>query len=168
MNKVVSIHTLRFFVLILFQALIFNHINFMGYINPCIYILFIAFFPIQNNRILFLLFAFLLGLGVDLFSDSGGIHAAASLSIAYARPLILKFSFGSMYQNHSLKFDTVDLGIKITYLALLTLLHHFVLFTLEVFSVVKTILVLQKTLFSGIFTILMCVIISVIFSRTTK
>lgn len=168
MNKVISIHTLRFFVLMLFQALIFNHINFMGYINPYIYILFIAFFPIQNNRILFLLFSFLLGLGIDLFSDSGGIHAAAALSIAYARPIILKFSFGSMYQNHTIKFGIVDLGTKIIYIALLTLLHHLVLFVLEVFSISKTILVLQKTLFSGIFTILMCVILSIIFSRNTK
>lgn len=168
MNKVVSIHTIRFFVLIIFQVLIFNHINFMGYINPYIYILFIAFYPVQNSRPLFLLFSFLLGLGVDLFSDSGGIHAAAALTIAYARPIALKFSFGSMYEHHNIKFDTVDLGAKITYITLLTVLHHFVLFTLEVFSVSKTILVLQKTLFSGIFTILICIILSIIFSRSTK
>lgn len=168
MNKVISIHTLRFFVLILFQVSIFNHINFMGYVNPYVYILFIAFFPIQNNRMLFLLFSFLLGLGVDLFSDSGGIHAAAALSIAYIRPVILKFSFGSTYQNHNIKFDTEALVTKIIYIALLSLLHHFVLFTLEVFSITKTILVLQKTLFSSIFTILLCVVLSVIFSRNTK
>lgn len=168
MNKVISIHTFRFFVLLVFQVLIFNHINFMGYINPYVYILFVAFFPIQNNRMLFLLLSFLLGLGIDLFSDSGGIHAAALLTIAYARPVLLKFSFGSMYQNHNLKFDTVDFRTKVIYIAMLAILHHLVLYILEVFSVSKTILILQKTLFSIIFTTFLCIIFTIIFSRNTK
>lgn len=168
MNKVISLHTVRFFVLILFQVIIFNHINFMGNINPYIYILFVAFFPVQNSRPLFLFLSFLLGLTIDLFSDTGGIHAAAALSIAYARPIALKFSFGTMYQHHNIKFNTVELGSKITYIALLTVVHHFILFTLEVFNISKTILVLQKTLFSSIFTILICVILSIIFSQNSK
>lgn len=155
-------------MLMLAQVLIFNHIDFMGYVNPYVYILFVSFYPIQNNRALFLFFSFLLGLSIDLFSDTGGIHAAAALTIAYARPIALKSAFGSMYQNASIKFDLIDLGSKITYIALLTVIHHIVLFTLEVFSISKTILILQKTLFSSIFTILLCVILSIIFSRNTK
>lgn len=168
MNRLITINIVRFFILLLVQVLICNHINFMGYINPYIYILFVAFYPIQNNRPLFLVFSFLLGLFVDLFSDSGGIHAAAALTIAYARPIALKFSFGSLYQHTNIKFDAIDLGAKITYIILLTILHHIILFSLEVFSISKTILVLQKTLFSSIFTILLCVILSIIFSRDTK
>ncbi|GAA4237013.1 rod shape-determining protein MreD [Postechiella marina] len=166
MNKVISIHTIRFFVLILAQVLICNHINFMGNINPYVYILFVAFYPVQNNRLLFLFFSFLLGISIDMLADSGGIHAASILTIAYARPIFLKFAFGSMY--HNIKFDSTELGSKITYIALLTILHHFIFFSLEVFSISKTILVLQKTLFSSIFTILLCVILSIIFSRNTK
>lgn len=166
MNKVISIHTIRFFVLILAQVLICNHINFMGNINPYVYILFVAFYPVQNNRLLFLFFSFLLGISIDMLTDSGGIHAASILTIAYARPIFLKFAFGSMY--HNIKFDSTELGSKITYIALLTILHHFIFFSLEVFSISKTILVLQKTLFSSIFTILLCVILSIIFSRNTK
>lgn len=163
MNKVISIHTIRFFVLILAQVLICNNINFMGNVNPYPYILFVAFYPVQNNRLLFLFFSFLLGISIDMFTDSGGIHAASILTIAYARPIILKFAFGSMY--HNTKFDSTELGSKITYIALLTVLHHFIFFSLEVFSISKTILVLQKTLLSSIFTILLCVILSIIFSR---
>ena len=167
-NSLVSIHVMRFFILITFQAVLFNHINFSGNINPYIYILFIAFYPVQNNRALFLVFSFLLGLSIDIFSDSGGMHAAASLSIAYLRPIILKFSFGSMYLYHSIKFDTAEIGSKTIYIALLTIIHHFILFTLEVYSLSNIILVLKKTLFSSIFTILMCIILSVIFSRNSK
>ncbi|WNH09042.1 hypothetical protein [Thalassobellus suaedae] len=95
MNSVVSINSIRFFVLILIQVLICNHVNFLGYINPYIYVLFIVLYPTKNNRILFILLSFLLGLSIDLFSDSGGIHAAASVLIAYAKYCIIKIFFWS-------------------------------------------------------------------------
>ncbi|MFL1012051.1 rod shape-determining protein MreD [Flavisericum labens] len=168
MNNLLSIHTVRFITLVIVQVLILNHINFMGYINPYIYILFIALFPIKHNRIILLLLAFLLGLIIDLFLDTGGIHAGASVFIAYLRPMILKSSFGTVYEHQNVKFNTIDFGSKLTYFTLLTVLHHFVLFSLEIFSVSEILLVLQKTLFSIIFTILLSVIVTIIFSRKAK
>jgi rod shape-determining protein MreD len=168
MNNFFSIHTIRFFSLVVFQVLILNHINFLGYINPYIYILFIALFPIKNNRMALILLSFLLGLTIDLFLDTGGVHAAASVLIAYARPVILKSSFGTIYEHQTIKFNSVDFGSKLTYFTLLTVIHHLVLFSLEIFSFSKIILVLQKTLFSSIFTIFLSVIITILFSRKTK
>tara|TARA_R110002050_G_scaffold184989_3_gene318785 strand:+ start:15251 stop:15757 length:507 start_codon:yes stop_codon:yes gene_type:complete len=168
MNSVVSINSIRFFVLVLIQVLICNHVNFLGYINPYIYILFIVLYPTKNNRALFIFLSFLLGLSIDLFSDSGGIHAAASVLIAYTRPVLLRFSFGVQYENYAIKFDNIEFGSKLTYITLLTLIHHTVLFYLEIFSASKIILVFQKTLFSSIFTILLCMLITIIFSRKTK
>lgn len=168
MNSLVSIHIVRFIAVILFQVIIFSHINFLGYINPYIYILFIFFFPVNNNRLLFIFISFLLGLFVDLFSDTGGIHAAASVFIAYVRPLFLKFTFGTMYEYNNIKFDSVDFSAKIIYITLLTFSHHIILFSLEVFNISQITLTLQKTLFSSIFTILMITLLSIIFSRNTK
>ena len=105
---------------------------------------------------------------MDLFLDTGGIHAAACVFIAYVRPIILKFCFGTIYEHQNIKFDTVEFGSKLTYFTLLTVTHHFVLFSLEIFNISKIILVLQKTLFSSIFTILMCMIITIIFTRKNK
>lgn len=168
MNSVFSLNSIRFLALVLVQVLICNHINFMGYINPYIYILFIVLYPTKNNRALFIFLSFLLGLTIDLFSDSGGIHAAAAVFIAYARPVILRFSFGVLYENYAIKFDNVEFGAKLTYITLLALLHHIVLFSLEIFSITRILLVLEKTLFSSIFTILLCLLITIIFSRKTK
>ncbi|MCR8668884.1 rod shape-determining protein MreD [Aestuariibaculum sp. M13] len=165
MNNTAYSNIARFIVLVLVQVLICNHINFLGYINPYPYILFILLFPVKNNRLLIIFLSFLIGLAIDLFQDSGGIHAAASVFIAYARPLILKFSFGMMYEHQTIKFDNVEFGSKFTYISILTLLHHFVLFSLEIFNASKVILVLQKTLFSSIFTILLCILATIIFSR---
>ncbi|MBD0824701.1 rod shape-determining protein MreD [Aestuariibaculum marinum] len=165
MNNAAYSNIVRFVILVLVQVLICNHINFLGYINPYPYILFILLFPVKNNRMLIIFLSFLIGLTVDLFQDSGGIHAAASVFIAYARPLILKFSFGMMYEHQTIKFDNVEFGSKFTYISILTLVHHFVLFSLEIFNASKIILVLQKTLFSSIFTILLCILATIIFSR---
>ena len=168
MNSVTSSNIVRFFVLILIQVLICNHINFLGYINPYIYILFVILFPVKNNRALFIFLSFLLGLTVDLFLDSGGVHAASCLFIAYIRPVVLKFSFGMQYEHQTIRFNAVEFGSKLTYISLLTIIHHLVLFYLETFSISKILLILQKTLFSSIFTILLCVLITIIFSRKTK
>lgn len=168
MNSIFSIHTVRFIILVIFQVLILNNINFLGYINPYIYILFIALFPIRNNRIILILLSFLIGLTIDLFLDTGGIHAAACVFVAYARPVLLKTAFGTIYEHQSIKFNSVDFGSKLTYFTLLTVLHHLVLFSLEIFSFSKILFVVQKTLFSSIFTILLSVIITIIFSRKSK
>jgi len=168
MNSIFSIHTIRFISLIFVQVLILNHINFLGYINPYIYIVFIALFPVKNNRVVLLLLSFLLGITIDMFLDTGGIHAGACVCIAYVRPIILKSSFGMIYEHQTIRFDSVEFGSKLTYFTILTVSHHFVLFSLEIFSLSKILLILQKTLFSSIFSILLSIAITIIFSRKSR
>lgn len=168
MNSIFSIHTIRFIALVFVQVLILNHINFLGYVNPYIYILFIALFPVKNNRVVLIMLSFLLGITIDMFLDTGGIHAGASVFIAYIRPIILKSSFGMIYEHQTIKFNTIDFGSRLTYFTLLTVIHHFVLFSLEIFSISKILLIFQKTLFSSIFTILLSIIVTIIFTRKSK
>ncbi|MCB0461131.1 MAG: rod shape-determining protein MreD [Flavobacteriaceae bacterium] len=168
MNSVVTTNIVRFIVLVLVQSLVLNNINFLGHINPYIYILFIILFPVKNNRMLFIFLSFLLGLSVDLFLDSGGVHAAACVTIAYVRPLILKFSFGMIYEHQTIKFSSMEFGQRLSYFAIITLIHHLLLFSLEIFNTSKILLILTKTLFSGIFTILLCLLITVLFSSRRK
>jgi len=168
MNNAVSINIARFITLILAQVLVFNNINFLGYINPYIYILFIMLFPIKNNRLLFLSLSFLLGLTVDLFSDSGGVHAAACVTIAYIRPVLLKFSFGMIYEHQTIKFSSTDFGQRLTYYSIIIFIHHLILFSLEIFNSSKIILILKKSLFSSIFTLILCLLITILFSKKPK
>ncbi|HBT08745.1 MAG TPA: rod shape-determining protein MreD, partial [Leeuwenhoekiella sp.] len=83
MNNSITHNILRFVFLVLIQIAIFNNINFLGYINPYPYVLFIVLFPIGDNRALLLFTSFLLGLTVDMFCNSGGMHAASCVTIAY-------------------------------------------------------------------------------------
>nr|WP_243472823.1 rod shape-determining protein MreD [Winogradskyella sp. MH6] len=168
MNNVFGINSIRFIILFLVQVVICSHINFMGYINPYIYIIFIFLFPIRENRLILLITSFLLGMLVDMFLDSGGVHAAASVVLAYARPVFLKTSFGMLYEHQSIKFSNTELGSLITYITLGTFTHHLILFSLEVFNISGILLILKKTLFSSIFTIILCILIIVLFSRNKK
>jgi len=168
MNSIFSTNIVRFIILVLVQVLVLNNINFLGYINPYIYILFIILYPIKNNRLLFIFLGFLLGLAVDLFLDSGGVHAAACVTIAYVRPVILKFAFGMTYEHQTVKFSVTEFGQRITYFSIITLIHHLILFSLEIFNISKIILILKKSFFSSIFTILLCLLITILFSRKNK
>ncbi|WP_040278355.1 hypothetical protein [Psychroserpens damuponensis] len=158
----------RFVTLILIQVLIFNNINFMGSINPYPYILFVLLFPINNNRTLFIFLSFMLGLFVDIFSNSGGVHAAACVTIAFIRPPVLKFAFGMIYEHQTIKFNNTEFGNRVIYFSILIFIHHLILFSLEIFNISNIILVAQKTLFSSIFTIILCALISILFSNKQR
>ncbi|MEY8848093.1 rod shape-determining protein MreD [Psychroserpens sp. XS_ASV72] len=165
MNSLTTNSIIRFFVLILAQALIFNNINFLGWINPYPYVLFVLLFPVNSNRSLFIFLSFMLGLFVDIFSNSGGVHAAACVTIAFMRPPVLKFAFGMLYEHQSIKFKNTEFGNRIIYFLILILSHHLILFLLEIFNISSILLVLKKTLFSSVFTLILCILFSVLFSN---
>lgn len=165
MNSSIISNIARFIGLLFLQVLILNNINFLGYVNPYLYVLFLLLFPFNANQSLFLFLAFLLGFSIDIFEDSGGIHAAACVVAAFVRPNLLRFSFGISYDHQTLRLSATPLGARLSYVILLVLIHHFVLFSLEMFSLSHIILILKKTLFSGIFTVLMVVLSIALFSK---
>lgn len=167
-NNEILINSVRFIVLVLVQVLILNHINFLGYVNPYLYILFILVYPLTGNRALLIFLAFVLGLTIDMFGDSGGIHAAASVFIAYARSFILKLSFGVSYEYNTIKISKANLAQQFSYVLLMTLMHHLVLFSLEIFNATHILLILKSTLFSGVFTVILVLSSIMLFTRKSS
>ncbi|MBT8244511.1 MAG: rod shape-determining protein MreD [Winogradskyella sp.] len=163
MNNSLASNIIRFIVLLLVQVTICSNINLFGYINPFIYIIFILLFPVNNNRLLFLVIAFSLGLFIDVFLDSGGVHAAASVFLAYARPLFLKYVFGTLYNNQTIKFSKLQLNELVIYVSFMTLFHHFLVFNLEIFNISQILLVLKKTLISSLLTAVLSILIILLF-----
>ena len=164
-NNQIFINTVRFFILMLLQVIVLNHINLLGYVNPYAYIIFILLFPFDGNKTLLILLSFLLGLCIDLFSDSGGVHAAACVLIGFLRPILLKFSFGVSYQYNAVKLNKVTFKERLLYTIIMVFIHHFMLFSLEVFSLSHISLILKSTLFSGIFSTLLILCILLLFKR---
>lgn len=166
-NSEIISNIFRFIILVLLQVLLLNYINFLGYVNPYLYILFILIFPLNGNKGLLIFLSFILGLSIDLFGDSGGVHAAASVFIAYVRPLILKFSFGVSYQYNMININKSPFTERISYILLMVILHHFVLFSLEIFSFSHILLLIESTIFSSIFSIILILCTLEIFKKKT-
>ncbi|HBL80528.1 hypothetical protein [Aequorivita vladivostokensis] len=164
-NSDILINIVRFVVLVFLQVLLLNNVNLAGYINPYLYILFIILYPLDGNKGLLIFLSFLLGLSIDIFEDSGGVHAAACAFIAYIRPVVLKYSFGVSYEYNSVKIRKADPMERLTYIASLVLMHHFVMFSLEIFSFKHILLLLKSTLFAGIFTIIVVVCTMILFNK---
>lgn len=168
MTNIILSNSLRFVFLIFLQVLILNNINFLGYINPYLYILFIILYPFTGNQGLLLLLAFLLGWSIDIFEDSGGINAAASLVIAYIRPYLLRFSFGLSYDYQSVKLSNSSFGAMFSYVSLMVLVHHLVLFSLEIFSFAHLLLLFKEILFSAVFSIVLILFSLSLFMKQTR
>lgn len=168
MNSVFISNSARFVVLVLLQGLVLCNINFLGYINPYLYILFIILLPVNLSQTKVILLGFLLGLSIDFFQDSGGVHAAACLVIAYLRPLVLRFSFGITYEHQTMKFQNTAFGERFSYVLLMVFIHHFILFSMEIFDLDHFLLILKNTLFSGIFSLVAIMLTMVIFGKKKK
>jgi rod shape-determining protein MreD len=159
MNSTLLVNIFRFVLLLAVQIIIFNNMNFLGYISPFPYILFIILYPVNGNKSGLLVASFLLGLIMDMFSNSGGIHTTACLVLAYFRPFIFKFSFGLSYEYQTIKLNDVLTPERFSFILLSVVIHHLILFTLEAFQFSFILDVLLRTLLSTVFTLLICIII---------
>jgi hypothetical protein len=129
-------YLLYFIVLILAQLLVFNNIELSGYINPYVYILFILLLPFTVPKFVLLAGAFLLGLVIDLFMGTPGVHSSATVLMAFSRPFVMSlFSPREGYQTGTYPRLT-QFGAEwfVKYTVMLVLIHHFALFYFEVFT----------------------------------
>ncbi|MDI3526931.1 MAG: hypothetical protein PWR03_1114 [Tenuifilum sp.] len=149
-NNVIK-HTGFAFFLLLFQLLVLNNINFFGYANPYVYILVILLLPYSTPRWAMLLIGFLLGLVVDYFSNTLGLHATATLVLSYLRPIILsQWRFKSVQDVRGTpNISNTSLEWFSLYITISVLIHHLILFFLETFTLNHLGLTLLRVIISS-------------------
>ncbi|MEZ2415815.1 rod shape-determining protein MreD [Muriicola sp. E247] len=155
---------LRFVLLILAQVLVFNRLNFLGFINPMIYLLFLYWYPIKQRRSIFIIISFILGFIIDIFSDTLAFHSVACVTMAYFRPAIMRFVFGVNYEFQSFKLSNTTKAQQIAFLAFLIIGHHAIFFMLEIFSFSHLLLLLKKTISTSAGTLILGILIISLFS----
>ena len=166
MNKPLNMVVL-FISLLFLQVFVLNNILFLGYINPYIYIAFVFIYPLKEKRIPFLFFSFLLGLFVDFFSDSGGIHAFSILSIAYLRLFFVRVYFRKVTADYAFfKLKSESFGKIFNYVVTLTVIHHLIYFSFANFCFHNLSNVILNTLFSSIFTLTLYFLGTYIFTKS--
>ncbi len=156
MNSNIVQNIILFFVLLFLQVTIMNNIQFLGYINPFLYVLFVIVYPYRKDRGVILLSSFLLGLFIDFFLNSGGTNAAATLFVAYIRLPLLKWILGKNEIDYQVFNITRQPFLKVLiYVSLIVLTHSLIIFSLEYFKFSLLGTLLSKTLLTSIFTILL-------------
>ena len=160
MIKLVSRNIIRFAILVLVQILILNNIQISGYLVPNFYILFILLLPFETPRWLLLLMAFALGVSVDLFSHTLGMHAAATVFMAFLRPWVLEMSAPRDGYETGTFPRVYYYGFQwfFRYTVILVLAHHFVLFYIEVFRFSEFFSTLLRVLLSSLFSVIIILI----------
>jgi hypothetical protein len=131
-------------------VLVFNNLQLNGNVNAFPYIYLLIILPISIGRIQLLFVGFFLGLMIDVFSNTGAIHAASSTLLAFYRPLYLKAqSPREGYELAALPhLKTFGIAWFLPYAVLMIVVHHIALFYLEIFRFADFFHTLFKTVLS--------------------
>jgi rod shape-determining protein MreD len=148
-------YLLVFIVSVLLQVLIFNNIVIARVITPFFYILFILLLPFNTPRSLLLFLSFALGITIDMFTNTPGVHASASLLIGFLRPEILEIisSRETLESVAAPRIKNMSIQWFAGYTAFLVIIHHFALFFIEAFTFEGFLITLLRIILSSVLSI---------------
>lgn len=150
-------------ILLLLQVVVFNNLVFLGYGIFFIYLYSIISFPYSYSRYGLLFFAFLLGLIVDLFSNTPGMHASASLFMAYIRKPILNLYVSKEDMiNKEISLKVMGFSKYAKYLSFTIISFTTVLYLIESWSCINFIDLIIKIIFSSFLTMLLVILFEIV------
>lgn len=156
--------------MVLLQVLIIQNINLSSYIILLPYVLVILMLPFETNRLLVLLTAFLLGVCIDFFYDSSGLHAFTCTLMGFARHYVLKYVAPREGYDAGVKPTVEDMGFAwfLSYAGTLIVIHHLFLFYIEVFRFSEFFSTLLRVVLSSIGTFALIYLIQFLFFTKGK
>jgi len=170
MSRAIIINIIRFIVLVFLQVFLLKNITLYNLSTPYLYILFILLLPFEVPNILLFLLAFIIGLTVDMFYNTPGLHAASSVLLAFARVLFISITVQKEGFDNEPEPTLSLMGFRwfFTYAVILTLLHHFFLFNLEVFRFSEIQYTLSRVVLSTAFTVFLMLMSGLLFYRSKE
>ena len=159
MNNLGS-HIIHGLIALVLQILIFRQIQFGDSIVSHSHILFypiiLILLPIKVPRNALLLLAFIIGIILDIFYSSLGVHTSTLVFTAFFRPFILQILEPRGGYNVNTSPTRYHLGLNwfVRYASILMLIHCFFYFSVEAFSFIYIKEILLGTLFSFIFSMI--------------
>jgi hypothetical protein len=134
------------------------------------YVMLILLLPFNFNRVAALIVGFSMGLFIDMFYDTPGIHAAACVLISFIRPFWLDTTLSGASSDTNIKLGLKSLGLQwfLTFAMPLTFVHHFALFFIEAGGFGLFWLTIQKVFYSTLYSFICMMIFQYIFSSNSK
>lgn len=130
---------LQWILIIGFQIIVLNHLDISSYIYPQVFVVLLVILPLHLKKSYQILIAFGLGLIMDLFVYSPGIHMSACLWLIGFRMLLLSTQDLKEHINNKLSYSLMTVGLVPFFKTLLILLlfYHFYVLGLEGFGHIK-------------------------------
>jgi hypothetical protein len=170
MNRAIVIHIIRFLVVVLLQVLVLRRATLawddFPYVQILMYPVFIMLLPLRMQPIYVILWAFALGMAVDVFYNSPGVHASASLFTAFIRMGILRqlAPRGGYTATHNPNKAALGWEWFLRYAAILLTCHLFFYFSVEYFTFVYILQILLKTIGSFIASMIFIIMFVAVFN----
>ena len=174
MNLSALRHIIRGALLLLLQVLVLKRIG-LGeswiweYGNIFIYPVIIFLLPFRLSRLYVILIGFFIGLIIDIFYDTIGVHAFALTATAYARGLMLAYMEPRGGYQLSMTPTIFSMGLNwvLTFTFFTMLIHVFLYFSVEVFTFVYIGQILLKTLITLVLSMLVIMGYHLLFNPRT-
>ncbi|GAB4030715.1 hypothetical protein [Spirosoma gilvum] len=152
---------LLFLLYLVLQIVLVRNLVLFDYAFCFVYIACILLLPNETSLTWLLIIAFVTGIIVDTFYNTLGMHAAATVLMAYCRPLIVRAQIDVPGLESRIEFSLKELGTGafFRYVFILALIHHTALFFIEASSLSLIIPTLIRVAASTLFTTLSIVLI---------
>jgi len=152
---------LTFVIYLVLQIVVLRNFVFFDVAFCFVYIACILLLPDEVDPIWVILISFLIGLLVDIFYNTAGVHASASVMIRYLRGYIIKFLFPTKGVENEITISLKDMGGErfVRYVAILTIIHHSMLFFVEAGGFQFFLITVLKIICSVIFTTFLIIIL---------
>lgn len=170
MSRSGIILSISFFLFFVFQVILFKKLVLFNTAFCFIYVAFILLLPIETNPLVLMITAFGLGLLIDVFYDHQGMHAAATVAVAYVRNYWLAAITpqGGYDANTIPTLANNGLTWFLTYSIPLITLHHAILFFIDAGGFSLTGVTLLKSLTSVLFTMMVLLLHQYVFNQRTR
>jgi hypothetical protein len=165
MNRSVIINGISFVIYLFFQVIILKNSVLFGSAFCFLYIGYLLVLPVETNPLWLMLIGFGMGLFIDMFYDSVGIHASASVAIMYLRNFwLMRVTPQGGYDNGAVPSIAAD-GIQwfLIYATPMVFVHHMLLFFIEVGGFQYFGYTLLRIIFSTFYTIVAMLIVQYLF-----
>jgi len=160
--------SLHFIVFVLLQILLLYKFILFDVAFGFFYIGFILYLPFGINRSTSMAIAFAVGVIIDIFSSTPGIHTSACVLVAFIKDFWASTILRSADEDTRVNWNELQLWGSLKYLVPLVLIHHFMIFTIENDGFHTFFFLLKKILFSSLYTLFIVLCLSILMAPSKR
>jgi len=148
----------RYIIIMLLQVLLFDQLQLWGVCHPYIYVLCLLMLPITLPHNVDMLIGAVVGVVMDVFCNTLGVHMASCILVMFVRPYLIGAIVSDKDRlNEQISMRAIGMSAMVKYVVIMVLLHHFTIFSLAAWSWHHMGFVILETIVSSIITILVII-----------